>query len=83
MRKILLLIIIGFLSSKVHSQQIGTEVLSFSNNCANLANPAGGVVINTTLPFTGNWYMATVIFEGFNYGTGETIGLTISWHPWI
>jgi hypothetical protein len=43
-------------------------------------NPVNGVKIKTNLPFTNSSQMPTIIIEGFNYDTNETINLTIVYY---
>lgn len=71
---ILLISISGFAQDSV------TETLSFTNNCANPSVDSAGVVIRTKYPFTLSYYMPTVQIVGYNYGTGESIDLTINWY---
>ncbi len=44
--------------------------------------PTNGVKIKTNIPFTPTTQMPTVIIEGNNFGTTETIGLIINWYTY-
>ena len=62
------------------AQNIGTEVLSFYNGCVTPTTDSGGVVIKTKLPFGAPRYMPTIVIEGYNYGTIQSIGLMINFY---
>lgn len=42
--------------------------------------PANGVKIKTNLPFTAGSHMPTIIIEGYNYYSGEAIGLIVNYY---
>ena len=53
------------------------------NNIVNYnlnGTPVNGVKIKTNLPFTAGSQMPTITITGFNYGTGQTIGLQIVYY---
>jgi hypothetical protein len=62
------------------AQSIGTEVLSFYNGCVTPSTDSGGVVIKTKLPFGAPRYMPTIMIEGYNYGTIQSIGLMVNFY---
>ena len=80
MKKFLLILMTFAFSSDILSQTLGQEVLSYSNGCANPTSDNSGVIIKTKYPFSVARYMPTVIIEGQNFGTNQTIGLIISWY---
>lgn len=75
--RILIITILAFgLVLKVKSQNYNS--LNYNAN----TTPINGVKIRTNLPFTKGTQMPTIIIEGFNYGTSETIGLIINYYIW-
>ncbi|MCU0467394.1 MAG: hypothetical protein MUF58_02245 [Arcicella sp.] len=80
MKKFLLILTLTLPSINVFAQALGQEVLSYSNGCANPLTENSGVVIKTKYPYSSARYMPTVIIEGQNFGTNQTIGLIISWY---
>lgn len=42
--------------------------------------PTNGVKIKTNMPFSPGAYMPTIIIEGYNFGTSETINLMINYY---
>lgn len=59
---------------------------SYAQNFNNIVNydlggtPNNGVKIKTHLPFTSGYEMPTIIIQGYNYATGQTIGLQIVYY---
>jgi hypothetical protein len=43
---------------------------------------ANGIKIRTNLPFVASHHMPTIKIEGYNYGTGQTIGLNMVYYPY-
>jgi hypothetical protein len=62
------------------AQTSGAEVLSFYNGCTNPATDSGGVVIKTKLPFGAPRYMPTIVIEGNNFGTAQSVGLMVNFY---
>lgn len=79
MKKIVLLFLL-FVSFSSFAQNIGSEVLVFSNSCINPSTDSGGVVIKTKLPFGAARYMPTIVIEGNNFGTAQSIGLMVNFY---
>jgi hypothetical protein len=44
------------------------------------STPTYGVKIKTNMPFTPSSHMPTIIIEGYNYGTGDAIGIMINYY---
>lgn len=42
--------------------------------------PANGVKIKTNVPFTQGIHMPTIIIEGYNYETGDAIGIMVNYY---
>ncbi|MEX6690311.1 tail fiber protein [Danxiaibacter flavus] len=51
-------------------------VLNYNFN----GTPVNGVKIKTNLPFLNYTQMPTITLEGYNYGTGQTISITLVWY---
>jgi hypothetical protein len=52
------------------------NVLSYALN----GTPTNGIKILTQIPFANQYGMTTIVIEGFDYGSGKTIGLIINWY---
>lgn len=76
MKRIILLFALLCLLSNAKAQVFCDTVITYSKN----ATPANGVKIKTNLPFTNGTEMPTIILEGYNFGTGESIGLIINFY---
>ncbi|MDO8668351.1 MAG: hypothetical protein Q7K35_04670, partial [bacterium] len=50
----------------------------FSHNLN--GTPANGIKIKTNIPYTSSTQMPTIIIEGYNYGSGSTMGISIVWY---
>ncbi|WP_214228820.1 hypothetical protein [Pedobacter sp. B4-66] len=74
MKKIYILacLIFLFVSSRAQSY----EALTYNLN----GTPVNGVNIKTQLPFTNGSQMISLKIEGYVYGTGEIIDLSVSWY---
>src|SRR6476659_8173141 len=73
-----LLIVIGlvFIGVLPADAQNYPNLLNYNLNSA----PVNGVKIKTNLPFTPTTQMPTIIIEGNNFGTGEPIGLILTYY---
>lgn len=76
MKRIVLLFALLCLLSSVKAQVVCDTVITYFKN----STPANGVKIKTNLPFTNGAEMPTIIMEGYNFGTGEAIGLIINFY---
>jgi len=71
------LIFLSLLCASLYvSAQNYPDVLSYYNN----GTPVNGVKIKTNLPFTNSSQMPTIIFEGYCYGSNESISLMLSYY---
>jgi len=67
---------------------IVSDIAVYGQNYNNIINynfngtPTNGIKIKTNLPFTPTTQMPTIIIEGYNYGTGQTIGLIITYYTY-
>ncbi|TCP24656.1 hypothetical protein EV195_10587 [Tenacibaculum skagerrakense] len=63
-----------------------TTAITFSQNYNPVINyyingtPTNGVKINTNLPFADGYGMPTLIIEGYDYHSGNTIGLILTYY---
>lgn len=69
-------LIIGLLFIAVVNAQIYNNILNYSFN----GTPTNGVKIKTNMPFVATSQMPTINITGFNYGTSETINLSIVYY---
>lgn len=76
MKRIILLFALLCLLSSAKAQLFCDTVITYFKN----TTPANGVKIKTNLPFTNGTEMPTIILEGYNFGTGESIGLIINFY---
>ncbi|MFI5161962.1 MAG: hypothetical protein ACHQHN_11830 [Sphingobacteriales bacterium] len=58
------------------SAQNYNNILNYNNN----GTPVNGIKIKTNLPFTPGTQMPTITIQGFNYGSRQTIGLTLVYY---
>jgi hypothetical protein len=76
MKNLLSILFIAVLfSTKAHAQNYNNIINYFLDS-----TPANGIKIVTNLPFTSGTQMPTITIQGYNYGTGETIGLQIVYY---
>lgn len=52
------------------------NVLNYAFN----GTPSFGIHVKTNLPWCDGCQMPTLVIEGFNYGSAQAIGLTLSWY---
>jgi hypothetical protein len=76
MKRIILLFALLCLLSSAKAQIFCDTVLTHFKN----GTPVNGTKIKTNLPFTNGTEMPTIILEGYNFGTGESIGLIINFY---
>ncbi|NLR78748.1 hypothetical protein [Chitinophaga eiseniae] len=76
MKKILLLFFLACALYTAKAQVFCDTVITFSRT----ATPANGTKIKTNLPFSNGVAMPTIIIEGYNFGSGEPIGLIIDYY---
>nr|WP_315202937.1 tail fiber protein [uncultured Flavobacterium sp.] len=74
MKKIIILL--GLLLAGIVNAQNYNNILNYSLN----GTPVNGVKIKTNLPFTPFSQMPTININGFNFGTGESINLSIVYY---
>jgi len=75
MKKLLFFIFLIFITSTIFSQVYNPVVNYYYNG-----TPSHGVKVKTNIPFQHGLGMPTVILEGYNYGTNNSIGLSITWY---
>ncbi len=73
-KKIVLIISLVFITAL--QAQNYDHILNYSLN----GTPSNGVKIKTNIPFIPSSQMPTIIINGFNYGTSETINLSIVYY---
>ena len=74
MKKLIYIIALFWINSAL--AQNYPNILNYSSN----VTPIYGVKIKTNLPFTPSSQMPTININGFNYGTGEPINLTLVYY---
>lgn len=60
----------------VHGRGTHNNVLTYNLN----GTPINGIKIKTNIPFLTSSQMPTLLIEGYCFGLGTPIGLTLSWH---
>ena len=54
------------------------NVLSYNLN----GTPANGIKIKTNIPYTNGSHMPLITIEGYDYGAGSTVGISLVWYVW-
>lgn len=70
----ILLLLIAMITIKTPAQHY--DILTYNLN----NTPVNGVKIKTNMPFTNSSQMPTLIFEGYNFGTANPIGLLLTYY---
>jgi len=74
MKKVLVIIVLLVIGIGLSAQNY------FPLNYALNKTPDHGIKIKTNLPYLGSSQMPTIIIEGYNYGVGQPIGITLNWY---